>query len=133
MQTDSKGPSQRQLRVGQEVRRILGKAFSQGAIPLQHVDCRLVTLTEARVSPDLKHARVYASLLHGEKNKDFLDDLKQAAPLCRKILSQELRMKMVPVVKFTLDETLESTDRIESLFRNPKVKKDLERSDPDDS
>lgn len=132
MRNESKAPSQRQLKVGQEVRRILGRAFSRSEVDLRDIDSRSVTITEVRVSPDLKHARVYVSLLQGEKDKVFLDSLKESAPFCRKILARELRMKVVPVLKFALDETLETSKRIESLFRDPKVKRDIERTDSEE-
>lgn len=118
-------PSQRMLRVGEEVRRILAEAFARGEIPLQTPE--LITVTQVRMSPDLKNAHVYISVVQGKKTPVLLAQLRDMAPFCRKLLAQSMFLRVVPVLKFLYDETLETAYTVERLLRNPKVLEDLKK------
>lgn len=118
-------PSQRMLRVGEEVRRTLAAAFSRGEIPLPTRE--LITITQVRMSPDLKNARVYVSVVGGARSPALLTQLRALAPHCRKLLAQSMFLRAVPALKFLYDETLDRAYTVERLLRDPKVLEDLKK------
>lgn len=126
---EKKEPSQRQLRVGQEVRKILASMIEKGEIRnLQSIDT-LITITEVKVSPDLKYAFVYLMTSNGEKLKEVMEGLQLAANYLRKQVSAKLQLRYAPELVFKIDDTFEQVDYIEKLLRNPKVQQDLKKQD----
>ena len=111
--SEKKEPSQRQLRVGQEVRKILASMIEKGEIRnLQAIDT-LVTITNVKISPDLKYAFVYLM------TSNYL----------RKQVGAKLQLRYAPELVFKIDDTFEQVDYIEKLLRDPKVQKDLQAQD----
>ena len=123
--SENKEPSQRQLRVGQEVRNILASMVDKGEIHnLEGIDA-LVTLTKVHVSPDLKYAAVYVMTTNGESLKEVLNGLQLAANYLRKQVGARLQLRYSPELVFKADDSFERVDQIEKLLRDPKVQRDL--------
>lgn len=126
MAENSKEPSQRQLRVGQEIKRILAGFIQRGEIRnLEGLDT-IVTITEVHVSPDLKYASVYLMTLNNKNLQEVLDGLQLAANYLRKQISAKMQLRYTPELVFKVDESFAQVDKIEELLRNPKVAQDLQ-------
>ena len=126
---EKKEPSQRQLRVGQEVRKILASMIEKGEIRnLQAIDT-LVTITNVKISPDLKYAFVYLMTSNGDNLSDVMNGLQLAANYLRKQVGAKLQLRYAPELVFKIDDTFEQVDYIEKLLRDPKVQKDLQAQD----
>lgn len=122
-----KEQSQRQLRVSQEIRKII-------AAEIEHEDVRnlegidtMVTITEVQISPDLKYANVYFITSHADKNEEVREALQLAASHFRKVVGRRTTLRYVPDFIFRIDNTFAEVDRIEALLRNPKVQEDLRK------
>ena len=123
-----KEQSQRQLRVGQEIKRLLAGFIQKGEIHnLQGIDT-IVTITEVTVSPDLKYASVYLMTLNNEHLQEVVGGLQLAANYLRKQISAKLTLRYTPELVFKVDQTFEAVDKIEKLLQDPKVKEDLSKS-----
>lgn len=122
---EKKEPSQRQLRVGQEVKKVLAKMIEKGEIRNLEGINALVTLTEVRVSPDLKYASVYLMTSNGDSLDEVLDGLQLAANYLRKQVGTQLQLRYSPELVFKADKSFERVDQIEKLLRDPKVQRDL--------
>ena len=121
-----KEPSQRQLRVGQEIKKIIANQVERDEIRnLQGVNT-LVTIMEVRVSPDLKYATVYVITSDKSKELEVIGGLQLAAKYLRKVIISKTDLRYVPELNFRIDKTFEEVDKIEKLLRNPKVRQDLD-------
>ncbi|QQR69145.1 MAG: 30S ribosome-binding factor RbfA [Alphaproteobacteria bacterium] len=125
--------SQRQLRVGEMVRHSLSRMLQQGDVSWpEGVSETPVTISEVRISPDLRAALVFVMPLGGEKVKETVRALNDMAPACRHILASEIELRYVPTLKFKADDSYGQADVVERLLRDPHVARDLEPSaDPD--
>lgn len=119
-QDHNQGPSQRQLRVAEQVRHILSETMQRGKFTdmVLYEAAQNVTVAEVRMSPDMKHARAYVMTLGGRDMDTILPALNQAAPLFQKELARNLTMKFTPRVKFVVDDTFDEAEKIENLLRN---------------
>ncbi len=122
---ERKEPSQRQLRVGQEIRKILATMVDKGEIHNLEGINALVTITDVEVSPDLKYASVYVMTTNGVGLKEALNGLQLAANYLRKQVSARLQLRYSPELFFKVDESFARVDQIEKLLRDPKVQRDL--------
>jgi ribosome-binding factor A len=123
------GPSQRQLRAGELVRHALVEILRESEITDPALDGVSVTVTEVRVSPDLRHATVFVEPLGGGHAPQVVDGLNRHAKFVRGRLGRMIDMKFTPDLKFLHDESFNEAARMNRLFDDPKVKKDLVRSD----
>lgn len=116
---DNNGPSQRQLRVAEQVRHILSETMTRGKFndPLLYEGAQNVTVAEVRMSPDMKHARAYVMTLGGKDMDKMLPALNNAAGLFQKELARKLTMKFTPRVHFVTDETFDEAQKIDALLR----------------
>lgn len=121
-----KGPSQRCLRVGEAIRHILSELLARGEISSPLLDRTSVTITEVKVSPDIKNATVFATPLGGEATPELLKELDLVAPKLRHYLSKKMAMKYVPKLRFKQDSSFEKAMKIDALLNTESVKKDLE-------
>lgn len=122
---NTKAPSQRQLRVGQEIRRIISAEIERGEVRnLQGINT-IVTITDVCISPDLKYCNVYIMTLNGENIKEVLEALKLAAGHFRKNIGRQTNLRYVPEIVFRIDDTFAEVDKIEKLLRDPRVAQDL--------
>lgn len=123
----SKGPSQRQLRVGEEIRHILAQTLMRGESGNEVLDRSSVTVTEVRVSPDLQHATVFVLPLAGQNLPEVLAALKERSWYFRKEVAQKLTTRVAPRLVFQADLSFDEAQRIEMLLNTPKVRQDLEK------
>lgn len=118
--------SQRQLRVGQEIKRIIAEEINFGRVRnLEGIDV-LVTIMEVRVSPDLKYADVFFVTSNSQKESEVQSGLQLAANHFRKVVAAKTTLRYVPEIRFFVDDTMAEADKIEKLLHNPKVVQDLE-------
>ena len=120
----------RLLRVGEEIRHILAGILTRGDVKNLDLLQSMITITEVKVSPDLRHADVY--ILPIDKTKQdinlVIDAFAEEAPLLRHHLAQEMTLKYVPQLHFKYDERYERTQEIERLFHDKKVQEDLKKN-----
>jgi ribosome-binding factor A len=119
------GPSQRQLRVGELVRHALAQMLSRGEIHDDVLASHVVTVSEVRMSPDLRLATVYIMPLGGKDLKPVLEALDRNRKFIRGEVAHAVNLKFAPEVRFMADETFDEVQRIDEIFRSPKVAQDL--------
>jgi ribosome-binding factor A len=124
--TPGKGPSQRQLRVGETIRHALAELLVRGEIHDDVIQSHVITVTEVRMSPDLKLATAYIMPLGGADLKPVLAALDKNRKFIRAEVAHAVNLKFAPDVRFREDETFEEAMRIERLLHSPKVRKDIE-------
>ena len=124
-QTDNKPFSQRQLRVGELVKQNIGELFIRNEAKIPSLNSKLITVTEVRMTPDLKTARVYVIPLGGIDTKEIVKILTEYSHLVRKALSKRLDVKFLPKLTFVEDNSFDYAEKIERLIRknNDKEKK----------
>jgi len=127
-----KAPSQRQLRVGEEVRHILANVLERGEIRDPDVAGKVITVTEVSISPDLRNASVYVVEMGGGDVKALLTGLKRVATYFRHELSKKMNLRIVPTLHFHPDTSFDRASRIESLLALPEVRRDLDHDDSAD-
>ena len=116
----NKGYSQRQLRVGELVKQSLGEIFIKNEIKISSINSRIVTVTEVRMTPDLKTARVYVIPLGGTDMKETVETLTENSHVVRKVLSKKLSLKFLPKLVFIEDNSFEYAEKIEKLIKENK-------------
>ena len=109
--------SQRQLRVGEMIKQALGMIFLRDEAKLGTFDTKEITVTEVRMSQDLKIAKAYVLPLGGKNAEETVNTLKEYSFLIRKILSQKVVMKFLPKLLFRKDESFEYAEKIENLIK----------------
>ena len=109
--------SQRQLRVGEMVKQALSLIFIKGEAKIPNLETNLITVTEVRMSPDLKSARAFVLPLGGKDSKKTVDLLKEFSYIVRKVLSKKIEMKYLPKVSFVEDKSFEYAEKIEKLIK----------------
>lgn len=119
-----KGPTQRQLRVGEELRHALSAAVCKN-LPYEHGDFPSVTVTHVKVGPDLKNASVYVMTLGGERLDEVVDGLNAFKGYYRHMVSRQLTLKFMPQLKFKPDLYFDRVQRIHDLLRSDHVAQDL--------
>jgi ribosome-binding factor A len=123
------GPSQRQLRAGEVVRHALVEILREEDLADPALAGVSVTLTEVRVSPDLKHALCFIEPLGGEHAAEVTAGMNRCARFLRGRLGHTIDLRFTPELKFVHDESFAEAQRIERLFHDPKVARDLEPGD----
>mgnify|MGYP003579038657 CR=1 FL=1 len=119
-------PSVRLLKVGERVRHVLSEILMRGQVHDDTLAAHSVSVTEVRMSPDLRQARVYVKPLLGADEGDVLKALRQNTAFFQREVAQRLGLKFAPKLKFLADESFVEADRIERLLSDPKVARDLE-------
>ena len=109
--------SQRQLRVGEMVKQALSMIFIRNEAKLPNLETNTITVTEVRMSQDLKIAKAYVLPLGGKDAEESIKVLKEYSFLVRKILSQKVVMKFLPKLIFRKDESFEYAEKIENLIK----------------
>ena len=119
--------SQRQLRVGELVKKNLGELLIRNEAKIPFINSKLITVTEVRMTPDLKTARVYVIPLGGIDTKETVKILTEYSHLVRKALSKRLDIKFLPKLTFVEDNSFEYAEKIEKIIKenryNDKEKK----------
>ena len=122
----SLGPSQRQLRVGELVRRTLAEVFSRNQIYNEILSGVSITVGEVSMSADLKIAHVFVSPLGGNKSKEVVEALNNNKVEIRKIVTKNVKLKFSPELKFLLDATFDNMDAMRTLFDKDEIKRDTQ-------
>lgn len=123
----SRGPSQRQLRVGELIRHKLAEMLARGEIHDDVLASHVVTISEVRMSPDLKLATAYVMPLGGKDTKSVIDALARHAKFIRREVAHSVNLRSAPEVRFREDETFDEVRRIDELLHSEKVRRDVER------
>ena len=123
---DGPGPSQRQLRVGELIRRTLSEVLMRGDIHDPDLNRMSVTVGEVRTSPDLKIATAYVLPLGGEGQDYLIDLLARNKSELRRLIGKKLDLKYTPDLRFRLDKTFDQMDETRRLFSQEKVRRDVE-------
>ena len=118
---DNLTKSQRQLRVGEELRHLISNALLRETFYDQIIENNDITITEVNVSPDLKNAKVYIMPLGGENKFEVLDSLNKANGRIKKLISNNINLRQIPKLQFRIDETFEYAKNIENILQ--KIKK----------
>tara|TARA_B100001123_G_C14890193_1_gene859553 strand:+ start:243 stop:611 length:369 start_codon:yes stop_codon:yes gene_type:complete len=112
--------SQRQLRVGELIKQSLGQIFLRDEAKVPILETKNITVTEVRMSPDLKNARAYVIPLGGKNTDKVVDTLTEFSYLIRKALSKKIDMKFLPKVSFVSDKSFDYAEKIEELIKKNK-------------
>ena len=112
--------SQRQLRVGELVKQNLGELFIRNEAKIPSINSKLITVTEVRMTPDLKTARVYVIPLGGVGTQEVVKILTEYSHLVRKALSKRLDVKFLPKLTFVEDNSFEYAEKIERIIKRNK-------------
>jgi len=124
-----KEPSQRQLRVAQEIKKIIAGALEKGEVRNPLLLDNMITITDVDISPDLKLCTIYFMTLNGQNLGQIEDDLNAETWGLKKLIASKLKLRYTPDLNFRMDTSFEEVDRIEKLLRDPKVAKDLEHKE----
>ena len=109
--------SQRQLRVGEMIRQSLSMVFIKNEAKVPNLETNMITVTEVKMSQDLKIAKIYVMPLGGKDADEIILKLKEFSFLIRKILSKKVFMKFLPKLLFRKDESFEYAEKIENLIK----------------
>tara|TARA_B100000029_G_scaffold138226_1_gene133175 strand:- start:115 stop:480 length:366 start_codon:yes stop_codon:yes gene_type:complete len=109
--------TQRQLRVGEMIKQALGMIFIRGEAKLPNLETKEITVTEVRMSQDLKVAKAFVLPLGGKNSQEVVDKLKEFSFIVRKVLSKKITMKYLPKLLFVKDESFDYAEKIENLIK----------------
>lgn len=123
------GPSQRQLRVGELIRRTLSEILARGALHEPDLERVPLTVGEVRCTPDLKRATIYVMPLGGGDVEAALAALRRSKGLIRQRVAQNLTLKFAPDLHFLPDQVFDQLDETRRLFADEKVQRDLQAPD----
>ena len=125
MSKGHKAPSQRQLRVGEELRHIIARVIERGEFRDPDLLGRAITVTEVRVSPDLTNATAFVIPLGGGDCTPILKGLHRAKAFLRHEIGRQIKLRVVPNLFFEADHSFDEASKIEALLRLPEVARDL--------
>ena len=117
MSSDGRQISQRQLRVGEMVKQALSMIFLKDEAKIPNIQTKEITVTEVRMSPDLKTAKAFVLPLGGKNSEEIVKNLKDFSFLIRKVLSKKITMKFLPKLLFVKDESFDYAEKIENLIK----------------
>ena len=123
---DTKGPSQRQLRVGEVVRHTLSELLIRGDVHDPVIQGHLITVPEVRMSADLRLATIFVMPLGGRDIEVVLAALDRNKRFLRGEIARGVNLKFAPEIQFRADDRFDEAERIEKLLRTPRVRRDLE-------
>ncbi|HTI82480.1 MAG TPA: 30S ribosome-binding factor RbfA [Acetobacteraceae bacterium] len=124
---ETAGPTQRQLRVAEEIRHVLAALFERRDFRDPDLAEAEITVAEVRIAPDLKHATAFVSRLGRPDVDALLPALKRATPYLRGQVAHALRLKFAPDLTFQPDNAIDYATKIDRLLHQPEVARDLER------
>ena len=120
MKNNHQAYTQRQLKAGENLKKILARIFIRQSIVLPEIDTKLITITEVRISPDFKHAKVFFLPLAGKEIEKFSYILNQNSLEIKKTASKEWTAKFMPNINFVKDESFDYAEKIENLLLKDK-------------
>ena len=125
--------SQRQLRIGEVIRHAIAQLIERGEAHDPGLDGVSITVTEVRVSPDLRNATAFVMPLAGADRDEIIESLNRAAPFFRRRVAEAVDLRRLPTLSFELDVSFDNADYIDALFRTPVVAADVTGRDDDES
>jgi ribosome-binding factor A len=125
MNTTPETKSVRTLRVGEQVRHVLSEILARGEVHDDILDNHMVSITEVRMSPDLRHATVFVKPLLGQNEEAVLKALRTNTAYLQREVASRVRQKYAAKLKFLADESFDEGGHIDQLLRDPKVARDL--------
>ncbi|WP_298282747.1 30S ribosome-binding factor RbfA [Novosphingobium sp.] len=131
-QTTPENRSVRLLKVGEQVRHILSELLTRQEVHDEVLTAHTMSVTEVRMSPDLRHATVFMKPLLAQDEDVVLKALRTNTAFFQREVAQRLRLKYAPKLKFLADESFDVASKIESLLRDPKVRRDLDEAGSDE-
>jgi ribosome-binding factor A len=126
----AEAPTQRQLRVGEEIRHILAGLFARDMIREPSLNGVTITVTEVRVSPDLRNATAFVTRLGRDDVHKLLPALKRAAPFLRGQVAKAIRLRVAPELSFQADTSIDYAMQVSALLHRPEVARDLGADEP---
>ena len=126
------GPSQRQLRVGELIRRSLSEVLARGDVHDPELNAMSITVGEVRTSPDLKIATAYVLPLGGAGKDTVLKLLARNKGELRRVVGKKLALKFSPDLRFQLDETFDRMDETRRMLAREEVRRDTAGAEPDE-
>lgn len=126
MKQEASEKSVRTLRVGEQVRHILSEILQRGDVHDDVLASHMVSVTEVRMSPDLRHATVFVKPLLGKDEDAVLTALRQNTAYLQREVATRVKMKYAARLKFLADESFDEGSHIDALLRSPEVARDLE-------
>ena len=126
MRQDTPEKSVRTLRVGEQVRHVLSEILARGDVHDETLAKHLVTVTEVRMSPDLRHATVFVKPLLGKEEDAVLKALRTNTAYLQREVAARVQNKYAAKLKFLADESFDEGSHIDALLRAPKVARDLD-------
>ncbi|MDA9288918.1 30S ribosome-binding factor RbfA [Alphaproteobacteria bacterium] len=117
---DNTTKSQRQLRVGEELRHLISNALHRETFYDAVLESNNITVTEVNVSPDLKNAKVFIMPLGGENKIEVLESLNKIKGYIQKLISSEIQLRQIPRLSFVIDTTFEYANKIDNIIKNIK-------------
>ena len=133
--SEGPGPSQRQLRVGEVIRRRLSEVLQRGEVHDPELNRIPITVGEVRCSPDLKVATAFVLPLGGQNREETIAALARNRGELRRAVARDLGLKFAPDLRFRIDETFDRLDDTRRMFADDRVRRDVEGDggdDPDD-
>lgn len=121
--------SVRLLKVGERVRHILSELLARGEAHDETLRAHNISVTEVRMSPDLRNAKIYVKPLLGEDEDVVIKALRTNTAFFQREVAQRLGLKYAPRLQFRADESFDEASRIEQLLDDPKVRRDLDEDD----
>ena len=128
---DPQEKSVRTLRVGEQMRHTLSDILARGDVHDETLAKHMVTVTEVRMSPDLRHATVFIKPLLGKDEEKVLKALRTNTAYLQREVAARVQMKYAAKLKFLADESFDEGSHIDKLLKDPKVARDLAGSDDD--
>ena len=129
MKPEPQEKSVRTLRVGEQVRHILSEILQRGDVHDETLASHLVSVTEVRMSPDLRHATVFVKPLLGSDEEVVIKALRTNTAFFQREVAQRLKLKYAAKLKFIADESFDEGSHIDALLRKPSIARDLGEED----
>ena len=117
MKNLTKPITQRQLRVGEMIKQAIGTLFIKDEAKIPTLSTREITVTEVRMSSDLKTAKIFVMPLGGKNTEEIIEKLKMSSFMIRKVLSKKIIMKFLPKLFFVKDDSFDYAEKIENLIK----------------
>ena len=129
---NTKGPSVRTLRVGEQVRHALSDVLMRGEVHDPVLASHMVSVTEVRMSPDLRHATAFVKPLLGRDEDAVLKALRTNTAFLQREVASSVKLRFAPKLKFIADESFDEGSHVDRLLRDPKVARDLAKDEDAD-
>ena len=131
MKNEPQEKSVRTLRVGEQVRHVLSEILQRGDVHDDTLASHMVSITEVRMSPDLRHATVFVKPLLGKDEEAVLKALRTNTAYLQREVAHRVKMKYAARLKFLADESFDEGSHIDALLRSPEVARDLDQNGGD--